>query len=77
MIRMRTARGNIGWHDAMTQAEADAMVATGDWLVWTGEVRAPSTAGAVDDRGMLRADIRQAPEQPIKRGPGRPRKEWP
>lgn len=79
MIRLRTASGNVGWCLA-SEKEAAVMVASGQW------VRADSLDYSRTKHGEIRqaGDVPQvSPEsppevspaaEPVKRGPGRPKK---
>ena len=69
MIRLRTATGNVGWCLA-SEKEAAVMVASGQW------VRADSLDYSRTKLGEIRQaePVAEVADEPVKRGPGRPKK---
>jgi hypothetical protein len=72
MIRLRTASGNVGWCLA-NEKEAAALVASGQWI------RADSLDYSRSKHGEIRqaepvAEAAAVEPEPVKRGPGRPKK---
>jgi hypothetical protein len=71
MIRLRTASGPIAWHDASTK-EAAEMVASGRWLFADSLDYSRSKMG--EARAETAPSVPPDVVEPVKRGPGRPRK---
>ena len=86
MIRLRTAAGAVGWHDAAEKEAAD-MVASGLWVRADSLDYSRTKHGEMPDMGVTaeRMSAALSAGMPpgiqatveVKRGPGRPRKVQP